>query len=73
MATYHIKARKTSPLTYLAVEAISREEAIAQVVAEAAAGEQVEVLDCIEAGPGDELPVAPVPTGATGATGTARR
>lgn len=71
MPTFHVKARKTSPLTYLAIEALTREDAIAQAVAEAAPGEQVEVLDCVEAGPGDELPVAP--TGTTGVTGTAAR
>ena len=68
MTSFYITARKTSPLTPLVVEAWTREEAIAQVVATAGLGEEVAVSQCEEMGPGFEMP--PVPPGATGATGT---
>ena len=67
MTSFNITARKTSPITPVVIEADTREEAIAQVVAQAAAGEQVEVLQCIEAIPGEEPPAGP--SGATGTSG----
>jgi hypothetical protein len=59
MTSYTITARKTSPVTPVVVEAESRELAIQQVVDQAAEGEQVEVLQCIETIEGEEPPVDP--------------
>jgi hypothetical protein len=72
MPSFDITARKTSPLTSVTVEANTREEAVAQIVAQAAEGEQIEVLQCIEALPDAGAP-PPGATGATGATGPASR
>lgn len=69
MTSYNVTARKTSPLTPMVVEAATREEAIAQVVAQAAEGEAVEVLQCIETIPGEEPPPDGGASGPTGATG----
>jgi hypothetical protein len=61
MASFYVTARKTSPITPVTVEAETRELAIQQVVATAAEGEQIEVLQCNEV-----IPDAPVsPTGAS--------
>lgn len=68
MTSYNITARKTSPITPVTVEAASSEEAIAQVVASATEGEQIEILQCIPA-----LVETPPAGGATGATGPASR
>jgi hypothetical protein len=61
MPSYEVIARKTGVLSTVPVDAATREEAIAQVVATAAPGEEVEVLQAYELAAG--------PTGATGATG----
>jgi len=41
---FHLKYRRTSPITEVDVDARTYEEAVAQVVAAAPEGEQVEVL-----------------------------
>lgn len=55
-----VTGRKTNPLTTLEIEAETREQAIAEAVASAAEGEQIEVLQCIEKLPDAE--VTPVKT-----------
>lgn len=64
MPSYNITARKTSPITPVTLTAVSREEAIQQVIKTAAPGEEIEVLQVLEV-PGSGA-------GATGATGPAR-
>ena len=73
MPTFNITARKTTPLTPLTVESDTREGAIQQVLDTGAdEGGTVEVLTCTEL-TGAAAPPARRVTGATGATGTARR
>lgn len=65
MPSFLLKGRKTTPVYEVTVEAETREEAIAQAVAEAEEGEQIEVMSATEipeenGGDGG---------GATGATG----
>lgn len=45
MAVYRVKSRKTGPFVVADVTAATREEAIAQVVFDVAADENVEVFD----------------------------
>jgi hypothetical protein len=66
MPTFVVKGRKTNALTTVTVEAATRDDAIAQVVAQSAPGEEMDILDAQEAS-------AVGVTGATGATGTAAR
>jgi len=60
MASFYITARKTSPITPVTVEALTRELAIQQVVDAKGEGEEIEVLQCQEL----------EPTAPAGATGT---
>ena len=48
MPSYVVTGRKTGPMTPVTVEAETREEAIAQVVATVAEGEQIEVMSAVE-------------------------
>lgn len=60
MPDFIVRSRKTAPITDTTVAANSREDAIAQIVATAAAGEEIEVLDAKEVVPAAE------PVGGTG-------
>jgi hypothetical protein len=67
MPKFIAQARKTTPMTDVAVEAPSREEAIGMIVKEGTdAGATVEVLQCIEV-------VSDTPPAPTGASGPAAR
>jgi hypothetical protein len=48
MPNYTVKSRKTGPVVLTVVSALSREEAISQVVQTAAPGEEVEIMDAKE-------------------------
>lgn len=63
MPTFRVKARKKTALVIGDVEASTRDEAIALIVASAAPGEEVEVWDV------EDISAMLGPTGATGATG----
>lgn len=60
MPDFIVRSRKTTPITDATVSANSREDAIAQVVATAAEGEEIEVMDAKEVVPAAE------PVGGTG-------
>ena len=64
MPTFHYKGRKTSEIMTGTVEAETREEAIAQITAMAAPGEEIDVMQV------QEGPTGGGPTGTTGTTGT---
>jgi hypothetical protein len=65
MPDFVVKARKTSPEVITTVTALTREDAVLQVVQAAAEGEEIEVFDA------KELPAgATGGAGATGPTGT---
>lgn len=64
MPTFYLKSRKTMPFEYTTVNAISREEAIAQVIHSAGEGESIEVLDS------EDITSSVGPSGTTGTTGT---
>ena len=59
MPSFIVRSRKTNAIVEATVTANTREDAIAQVVHSAAAGEEIEVMGAVE-----------LPAGATGATGT---
>jgi hypothetical protein len=61
MPTFEVKGRKKNAVTTVSVEAPTRDAAIAQVVAQQAAGEEMDIMDA------QDVSAA----GATGATGTA--
>ena len=64
MKSFLVRRRVTHPVEDVTVEAATRDQAIAQVVANADEGDQIEVLDA------KEMPVEGGATGATGPTGT---
>jgi hypothetical protein len=65
MPSYIVRFRVTHPSEDVTVEAASRDAAIAQVVADADEGDEIEVFDAKELEAGA--------TGATGPTGTSSR
>jgi hypothetical protein len=69
MPTFSYKGRKTSEIMTGTVEAETREEAIAQITAMAAPGEEIDVMQVQEGPTGGG---ATGTTGTTGASGAAR-
>jgi hypothetical protein len=57
MPSYYITARKTSPITPVTVEALTREQAIQQVLDTRGEGEEIEILQTQELEP--TAPVSP--------------